>query len=591
MSDLQTPAAKEEGVASRFLHLFFASREADSNNTPKGIPNLEVTLEGGGKTYKLRTGSGGELPIAKFNGQKINCKVRVTLPNGNEEDLGEIVLDREDNAHTYISPYTVKKAVLERHTGTPPKKADKPVSTNKPNAKLTVEDIKNAKRIGETSETRSENGNPVTLITVDGECCDKANTKNLKLMDNVIYRDIILDAADRGKIIPQAIAALIFVEAASERLTVEVTMPPKQMTDEEAQAIKVAEAKDAAAAKKEQDDIAASKLDTSAKGKQETKRLEKLAKNNARAREKIRNEEAAKRIKRAAPVIRKEPFKIWNPYSINDPKKSPETATGLTQFLGSTWIGEAKRDTFLRKAALGKDKGYVKKVKKPDTTKQGNLMPFTKEELDFNAKAKAFNAQEKNKAKHIKLKQQKRETITVPGKEVYEVVNEPALLDMRFDPLISINAAVDYAVFNLNQLIQSYSAIASQSDGNKAKLMYLAHHLGLGDCRKFIEGTIKDDVWVKNEDGTPKLNKKGKPILIVGAETLLTTQVGGKLAQELYKDDESWIFAHRRWLMKKLDNEVDILNFACNPSKVAKADLMFTIIQSIGGKHPEGFSI
>lgn len=394
--------------------------------------------------------------------------------------------------------------------------------------------------------------------------------------DNVIYRDILIKASDRSGIIPQAIATLIDIEAGSKVWIVTVTVPPEKMTDEqaaqEAKAKKDAEAADAAAAKKDDDAIAASKQDKTKKGLAKTKKLENQAKKNAKARAKKRKDEEAARIKRAQPAIIRKVFKIWNPDAVNNPKKYPNTAAGLTQFLAGTWKGEATRKgTFLSDAAI--KAGWVKEVPNLPTKKKGKLMPLTDAEKKHNAEAAKFNAHEKNKAKHIKLIQPKHEIITEPGKgTALKVVNLRKLYDMRFEPEVSIMTSIDYAMQNLEQLSGKYSAVSSLNDANKAKLMYLSHHLGMGDCQKFIENKIAEE----------------------RAEIVLRAQFVSdpEEADDWYeKNDENWIWAHRSWLINLIDKKVKIENFACDKGNVPNSDSLFDIIIKLGGKHPEGFKL
>ncbi|QWA11036.1 hypothetical protein GTU79_28555 [Sodalis ligni] len=65
-------------------------------------------------------------------------------------------------------------------------------------------------------------------------------------------------------------------------------------------------------------------------------------------------------------------------------------------------------------------------------------------------------------------------------------------LKRRFEPEYAIMAAVDYAITNLKALKAKGFNIDGLDDAEKAKVMYLTHHLGLGDAIKFIRKEITE---------------------------------------------------------------------------------------------------
>ncbi|WP_285295738.1 peptidoglycan-binding domain-containing protein [Aureimonas altamirensis] len=110
------------------------------------------------------------------------------------------------------------------------------------------------------------------------------------------------------------------------------------------------------------------------------------------------------------------------------------SAAGLTQFLKTTWLGEARKPrTFLNERCRAK--GYVD----------------------------ADNA--------------------VVARRQAE------LLALRFDPELSIVAAAEYGAANLDALVKAGLVPLEAGDDEKARFIYIAHHEGLGGARSFLEGS------------------------------------------------------------------------------------------------------
>ncbi|HEU4650425.1 MAG TPA: LysM peptidoglycan-binding domain-containing protein [Croceibacterium sp.] len=114
-------------------------------------------------------------------------------------------------------------------------------------------------------------------------------------------------------------------------------------------------------------------------------------------------------------------------------KAATSSARGLTQFLDATWIGEA--------------------------TRAGGLL---------NAEAKAAG------------------TVSADNR----VIDRARLLQMRFDPRVSILAGADFAVANLAFLAAKGVLPATVDPAGKAKLAYLAHHEGAPGAVKFLRGEM-----------------------------------------------------------------------------------------------------
>jgi LysM repeat protein len=133
-----------------------------------------------------------------------------------------------------------------------------------------------------------------------------------------------------------------------------------------------------------------------------------------------------------AAIIDAEASKVGGVWQANA-KAGTSSATGLTQFLSGTWIGEA--------------------------TRTGSLL---------NQEAQALGL--------------------VNGRN--QVVDRSALLAARNDPRLSVLAGADYAQHNLSALRASGHIVADASPAAIAKYAYIAHHEGLGGARGFLTGDM-----------------------------------------------------------------------------------------------------
>lgn len=210
------------------------------------------------------------------------------------------------------------------------------------------------------------------------------------------------------------------------------------------------------------------------------------------------------------------------------------SAAGMTQFLNATWIDETfRKNTYLnnkaRQNGLIRDfpmtdkKGRVKKDKK------GNV----KTEQKFNTQADVWMS----KSEILK-------SGLVAGKTPYPRKATQAIqtwLNKRFSAEYAIMAAVDYGVNNLTSLNLSGYNIDSLNDAEKAKLIYLTHHLGLRDSKRFLSGTIT------NED----------------AEILLKAQIGITFADDYAEKHGGYAAGHRYWLNRFINKQILLKNFYC----------------------------
>ncbi|MBZ6379224.1 hypothetical protein B5C34_08860 [Pacificimonas flava] len=103
--------------------------------------------------------------------------------------------------------------------------------------------------------------------------------------------------------------------------------------------------------------------------------------------------------------------------------------------------------------------------------------------------------------------------------------SRPALLALRFDANASLQSIADFAKQNLEGLERSGVDVGRDTE-SIAKSAYLAHHLGLGDARRFLGEGLSE--------GRAKL--------------LLSAQVGARRAQQHIAAADGARSAHESWL-------------------------------------------
>ncbi|MNC68604.1 hypothetical protein D3C75_1192190 [compost metagenome] len=108
---------------------------------------------------------------------------------------------------------------------------------------------------------------------------------------------------------------------------------------------------------------------------------------------------------------------------------------------------------------------------------------------------------------------------------------------------------------NLASLENAGYNIDGLNDAEKAKLIYLTHHLGLGDAMLFIKNKISEDK----------------------ASHLLKAQVGVRSALNMRMLMGSYVQAHRKWLIKYINNNIKLEGYFCveltKPPKLEDVDL------------------
>lgn len=234
----------------------------------------------------------------------------------------------------------------------------------------------------------------------------------------------------------------------------------------------------------------------------------------------------------------------------NTKSASPaSSARGMTQFLDGSWIDNALTSG-TRLNDKVKKKGWLTTSTVRD--KKGNEKQVPAFKL---ADGKLVTA-----AKGRPLVRVLSSRPYITGRATASDANVQALLDMRFDAECAIDAAVDYGTINLKGLKDAGYDLSKLNDGERAKIVYLCHHLGLADAKGFIQKTIGED----------------------RAKTLLVTQVGNSSAEKYAKDaGGTYVEGHRAWLNTFENNRIILTKFMCDPSKAPTVRELTIITDSI----------
>ncbi|BCG10458.1 LysM peptidoglycan-binding domain-containing protein [Buttiauxella agrestis] len=254
---------------------------------------------------------------------------------------------------------------------------------------------------------------------------------------------------------------------------------------------------------------------------------------------------------------------IWKPTSVcksgTDPKTNitsyKSSAAGMTQFLNGSWMSETFREgTYLYEKAT--QQGLL--ADKPALDKNGKEVKNKNGEVKYEKKFEVSPDEWRN-LKELRKQHLITGVTPYPHKATHAVQK---WLDLRFKPEYAIMAAVDYGVENLASLKNAGYNIDGLNDAEKAKLIYLTHHLGLGDAKLFIKNDISEDE----------------------AGHLLKAQVGVKSAVEKFITHGSYIQAHRTWLTEYINNNINLEKYFCseltNPPMLKDASLL-EVLKSI----------
>lgn len=239
----------------------------------------------------------------------------------------------------------------------------------------------------------------------------------------------------------------------------------------------------------------------------------------------------------------KYPGGVWRPTSVcKDNASSTEqlvvyksSAAGMTQFLNGTWMSETlKEGTYLYEKAL--EQGIV--AEKPLLNKKGDVVKNKKGEIIYEKKFQIST----DIWKSLDELNNDRSIMGITPYPSHATPNVQKWLNQRFDPEYAIMAAVDYGVANLAALKAAGYNIESLNDAEKAKIMYLTHHLGLKNAKRFIKNEITEDA----------------------AWRLLKAQVGSKSATVRGKKHGGYVKAHREWLFFYINNNINLDGFFCD---------------------------
>ena len=257
---------------------------------------------------------------------------------------------------------------------------------------------------------------------------------------------------------------------------------------------------------------------------------------------------------------------VWKPTSVcKDSEKSTKqntvyksSAAGMTQFLNGTWVTETLREgTYLFEKAI--KQGLVADM--PLLNKKGETVKDKKGEVVYEKKLQVST----DKWKNLEELKNGRYITGITPYPRHATADVQQWLNLRFKPEYAIMAAVDYGVENLASLKKAGYKIDGLNDAEKAKIIYLTHHLGLSDAKRFI----KDEIT----EGSAKI--------------LLTAQVGDESAKARSKT-AGYMKAHRKWLMDYIDGNIKLSNYFChekttinNPEDIDLIDIIKKINKEI----------
>ncbi|WBM71965.1 LysM peptidoglycan-binding domain-containing protein [Buttiauxella sp. WJP83] len=210
------------------------------------------------------------------------------------------------------------------------------------------------------------------------------------------------------------------------------------------------------------------------------------------------------------------------------------SAAGMTQFLNGSWMSETFREgTYLYEQANAQ--GLI--ADKPALDRNGVERRNRHGEIKYEKKFEVAPDVWKNLNELIRQR-------FITGKTPYPRGATSAVqqwLNLRFKPEYAIMAAVDYGVANLASLKNAGYNIDGLNDAEKSKLIYLTHHLGLGDAMLFIKNKISEEKATK----------------------LLKAQVGRRSAAARCTEEGCYVKAHRKWLIEYIDYNINLFGYFC----------------------------
>lgn len=214
------------------------------------------------------------------------------------------------------------------------------------------------------------------------------------------------------------------------------------------------------------------------------------------------------------------------------------SARGMTQFLDSSWVDQALSDGSFLNTRVKKE-GWLVKIQIKEVHKK---KVTTKEVEAF----QLANGETVTARPRVPLARVLSTRPYITGRATSSDANLQKLLDLRFTAEYAINAAVDYGLQNIEGLKSSKFKVDTLKDSEKAKLVYLTHHLGLDDAKKFIRDTMTDN----------------------RAKYLLQQQVGEDNAETRADKAGNYLKAHRDWLLGFIDKKIDLAEKSCDSTKI-----------------------
>lgn len=233
----------------------------------------------------------------------------------------------------------------------------------------------------------------------------------------------------------------------------------------------------------------------------------------------------------------------------NEKSASPlSSARGMTQFLDGSWIDQAVTDgTYLN--AKAKSEGWLTTTTVQNGKSSKTIPAFKKSDCTLvTASAK------RSLARVLSSKP------NMVGRAMASDANLQTLLDLRFKAEFAIHAAVDYGLQNMKALSSAGYKTNSLSDAEKAKIVYLCHHLGVADAKHFIDDTMTE----------------------AHAKYLLEQQLGKSTAAEKANGkQDKYLEAHREWLAGYIDGRIALRYFNCSTFSSDSDNSLFDILLNV----------
>jgi hypothetical protein len=206
----------------------------------------------------------------------------------------------------------------------------------------------------------------------------------------------------------------------------------------------------------------------------------------------------------------------------------------MTQFLDASWLDQACTEgTFLN--AKAKKEGWLTKAPE-DSVKAGKTVRRIVDAFKLADGTRVAARRGRSLARVLSGKPY------LTGRATASDANLQTLLDLRFEAEYAIHTAVDFGIQNMAGLRKSGYVLDGLNDGEKGKVVYLCHHLGIADAKRFINNTITT----------------------TRAQYLLEQQVRAKPAAKLAKMQHGdYLATHRIWLDKFINEKVIFKNFIC----------------------------